>query len=106
MENVTLYPQWRQAVQDFVNSSFKPGDVVTHAWLEMAFGMDAVDADAQLSAAAFQQRQFEWLRNVDALKQELLTRYQILLVSVPGVGYRWVLAWRIARKMPQLLCAR
>lgn len=90
MEELSLFPQWRQAVKDFLDSGYKPGDVVTHAWLENAFGMDPVGSDAQLSAAAFQQRQFEWLRNVEAFKTELLERHQVLLVSVHGAGYRWV----------------
>ncbi|MFY4004883.1 hypothetical protein [Achromobacter denitrificans] len=90
MEEITLFPQWRQAVRDFIASGFKPGEVITHAWLERAFGMEPVDPDVQISAAAFQERQFEWLRNVEAFKSELLERHQVLLVSVHGAGYRWV----------------
>ncbi|MDH1299665.1 hypothetical protein [Achromobacter sp. GD03932] len=90
MEEVTLFPQWRQAVQDFFDAGFNPGHVITHAWLERAFGMEPVEPEAQISAAAFQERQFEWLRNVEAFKSELLERHQVLLVSVHGAGYRWV----------------
>lgn len=87
---VTLYPAWKQAVQDFLGAGFKPGDVVPHAWLAQHFGMPVLSDASTLSVAEFQDRQFTWLANIEALKAELLEVHQIFLVSVFGQGWRWV----------------
>ena len=87
---VTLYPAWKQAVQDFLDAGFKPGDVVPHAWLAQHFGMPVLCDASTLSVAEFQERQFTWLANIEALKSELLEVHQIFLVSVFGQGWRWV----------------
>lgn len=87
---VTLYPPWKQALQDFLGAGFKPGDVVPHAWLAEHFGMPLLTDASTLSVAEFQERQFTWLANIEALKSELLEVHQIFLVSVFGQGWRWV----------------
>lgn len=86
----TLYPAWKQAVQDFLAAGFNPGDVVPHAWLAEHFGMPLLTDASTLSVAEFQERQFTWLANIEALKSELLEVHQIFLVSVFGQGWRWV----------------
>ena len=42
MEDKTmmLFPQWKQAVQNFIDEGFKPGDVVTKEWLYENFGLE------------------------------------------------------------------
>jgi hypothetical protein len=85
-----LHPVWRQAVQDFLEADVEPGFVVQHKWLESHFGMDKLEDDASLTVAQFRERQFEWLRNLEAFKTELLEEHQICLVSVHGEGYRVV----------------
>ena len=87
---VTLFPEWRQAVKDFLAAGFKEGDIVPHAWLEQHFGMAALEEDKPLLPAAYNARNFSWLRNVDALRTELLEVHQIFLSSVIGQGYRLV----------------
>lgn len=87
---VTHYPPWRQALKDFLGAGFKPGDVVPHAWLAEHFGMPVLSDASTLSIAEFQDRQFTWLANIEALKSELLEQHQIFLVSVFGQGWRWV----------------
>lgn len=89
-DGVKLFPAWRQAVQDFIAAGFKAGDMVSHKWLEQAFGMKPLDATATLTAQAFQDRQFDWLQSIEAFKAELLQDHQILLSSVRGEGYRYV----------------
>lgn len=49
-----------------------------------------LDDAATLSIAQFQDRQFSWLANIEALKSELLEVHQIFLASVYGQGWRWV----------------
>lgn len=89
MSELTKYPLYRQAVQDFI-ADFQYGDVVSHAWLESHFGMPTADDSKQLTAEQFRERQFEWLANVEAFKSELLKDHQVCLQSVRGQGYRWV----------------
>lgn len=89
-QEIALYPAWRQAVQDFTEAGFVPGDVISHGWLAEHFGMPVLDDAAALTVAQYQARQFEWLENIEAMKKALLEQYQICLVSVPGHGWRWV----------------
>lgn len=87
---VTLYPAWKQAVEDFLSAGFKPGDVIPHEWLAQHFGMPPLAETSRLTAAQFQDRQFAWLANMEALKSELLEVHQIFLLSVQGEGWRWI----------------
>lgn len=86
----TLLPEWRQAVKDFLAAGFREGDIVPHTWLELHFGMAKLDEDEPLLPADWSARQFDWLRNVEALRAELLEQHQIFLSSVHGQGYRLV----------------
>lgn len=89
MSEVTRYPPWRQAVQDFI-AEFKYGDIVGHDWLESRFGIPGLEEGQELTADKFRERQFEWLANVEQFKTELLRDHQICLQSIRGKGYRWV----------------
>lgn len=86
---VTLYPRWRQAVEDFL-AEFAYGSLVPHGWLEVHFGMPGMDVKEKLTTAEFAKRQFEWLSNIEAFKAELLDEHRVCLQSVHGKGYRWV----------------
>lgn len=90
MEQLTLHPEWKQAVEDFLAAGFKQGDVVPHDWLEQHFGIDKLDDDKPLLPAEYSERQFAWLRNIEAFRSELLETHQIYLSSVHGEGYRIV----------------
>lgn len=89
-EELTLLPEWRQAVKDFLAAGFAEGDVVSHAWLEEHFGMAPVAEDAPMLPADWNKRQFAWLRNIEAFRSELLEQHQVFLDSVIGQGYRLV----------------
>lgn len=88
--DVTLFPQWRQAVKEFLDAGFVAGDVIPRAWLEAHFAMPELDEDRPLLPAAYNARQFVWLRNLEAFRGELLGRHQIYLSTVIGEGYRIV----------------
>ena len=88
--DLQLLPEWRQAVKDFLAAGFSEGDVVSHAWLEEHFRMVPVIEDAPMLPADWNKRQFAWLRNIEALRAELLEKHQIFLDSVIGQGYRLV----------------
>lgn len=89
VDDLQLFPRWRQAVRDFL-AEFEYGDTVSHDWLAEHFGMPTLDEAAQITPAEFRNRQFEWLASIDAFRQELLTQHQVCLQSVRGLGYRWV----------------
>ena len=90
MDNVSLYPEWKQAVEDFLSEHVADGEILTHAWLEQRFGMKPLGNDDVLTPSEYQDRQFTWLRNLDAFRDELLESHRIFLASVPGRGYRVV----------------
>ncbi|KPA87276.1 hypothetical protein PF66_06186 [Pseudomonas asplenii] len=89
MSEVTKYPGYKQAVEDFLRQ-FKYGDLVDHQWLEARFGMPSIADSKSLTVEEFRERQFEWLANVEAFKSDLLKLHQVCLQSVRGKGYRWV----------------
>lgn len=89
MSEVTKYPGYKQAVEDFLGQ-FKYGDLVDHKWLEERFGMPSIADTKSLTVDEFRERQFEWLANVEAFKSDLLKQHQVCLQSVRGKGYRWV----------------
>lgn len=90
MEDITLFPAWRQAVKDFTDAGISDGDILPHSWLEERFGMVQLDENEAMTPSEFQDRQFAWLRNLEAFRAELLEKHQIFLSSIPGRGYRVV----------------
>lgn len=87
---LSLHPRWKQAVVDFLEAGFKPGDVIPHTWLAEHFGMPVLDDASALTVTQYRERQFEWLASMELFKADLLERHQIFLRSVFGEGYRWV----------------
>jgi hypothetical protein len=88
MDEITVFPEWKQAVRDFLAAGFKEGDIVSKEWLERHFDMEPVGQ--RMTADEFQARQFAWLRNTDAFRTALLEQHQIALQTVAGDGYRIV----------------
>ena len=89
MDETKKTPSWKQAVDDFLDE-FHYGDLVDHKWLEGRFGMPSLGEAQRLTAEEFQERQFEWLGNVESFKAALLVDHQVCLQNVRGKGYRWV----------------
>lgn len=89
-EELQLLPEWRQAVKDFLASEFKQGDTIPKAWLEVHFGMTELHDGKPLLPNQWNARQFEWMRNMDAFRSELLDHHRIYLENVIGHGYRIV----------------
>lgn len=85
-----LSPPWKQAVREFVDANVPPGHVLPISWFEAHFGMEPLAEGATLTARAFRERQFTWLRYMDDFRRELLERHQICLVAVHGEGYKVV----------------
>jgi hypothetical protein len=86
-DDFALFPEWKQAVKDFVEANFAPGTTIDRQWFLQRFGMTE-SPDAQMSAEKHQELQFKWLRNMSATRDALLQQHQIALESVTGIGYR------------------
>lgn len=85
---IDLHPIWRQAIQDFIDAKFSPGDTVTHDWLYEHFRIDRPRPATPLEIA--QKAELQFLSSFKAFEECLLEDYQIALASVRGVGYKLV----------------
>ena len=83
-----LFPAWKQAVQDFIAEKFEPGDVVTHEWLFEKFGLEKIEPHTLKSKA--DQIQLAYMTQNQRFQELLLSEYKVLLVSQPGMGYKYV----------------
>lgn len=83
MENpVSLFPEWRQAVQDFLAMNPQPGFVLKREWLMNAFGIPApVTADDQKQAA------LRFLVCLEHFKTVLLEDHCIAFKTINSVGF-------------------
>ncbi len=88
--DLPLFPDWRQAVKEFLKANFKEGDLIPKDWLEKQFRMEELDDSKPMLPADWSARQFVWMRNMEAFRSELLERHQIYLSNVLGQGYRIV----------------
>jgi hypothetical protein len=82
---VSLFPIWKQAVQDFLSEGLQPGQMVTHQWLNEHFRLDEPK-----TVEDYKRHQFAFLQNMDAFRECLLEAYSIALRSRPGQGYEIV----------------
>ena len=67
-DDFSLFPEWKQAVRDFVASGFVPGSTIPHEWFLERFGMDDPVGN-RMTAEEYQERQFKWLRNMTSLRE-------------------------------------
>ena len=84
-----LSPPWKQAVEDFLTSGFKEGDIISHDWFFQAFGLP-LPTDDPMRPSELTRRELMFLSQFDPLRRTLLEDHQIDLVSERAVGYRWV----------------
>lgn len=82
MEEVKLYPPWRQAEADLLAQGLKDGSVIPMQWLRDAFGITeaATLADHDRNRMLFNSQ-------IGELKAGLLENHRIDLRLVEGVGY-------------------
>lgn len=89
MNEFTILPTWKQAVQNFLKE-FSYGDLVPLEWLESSFGIPNLSESQRMTPDEYRNRQFEWLASIEAFKDCLLKDHQVCLQSVRGKGYRWI----------------
>jgi hypothetical protein len=97
----TLHPLWKQVTQDILQG-YQYGDFVEHEWLFEQLKIERPKVGTQ---EQFQKVQFQFLNDVESIKEELLTEHQIYLDNSRGKGYRVVnpndqsdVAWGKLRK--------
>lgn len=81
---VSLFPQWRQAVEN-ASDSYTYGDVIPHEWLIDHFGLEKPKhgTDEQ-----FKKYQFDFLEAMEGFKNAMLVEHHMALENVRGRGYR------------------
>lgn len=87
-DDLTLYPEWKQALKEFIAAGFAPGETVPHEWFIERFGLASLPE--KVTVKEYQDRQFKLLQSMDSLRTALLEQHCIALENVTGVGYRIV----------------
>lgn len=83
MDDVLLYPAWKQAKKDLrVRGLLDAGAVISKEVLTGMLGIREATTIEQ-----YQRNQFEFLRGFDALRTSLLEDDNVMLRAVPGIGY-------------------
>lgn len=77
MLDTLKYPEYVQAVEDFLAAKPVEGEIVTHEWLD-----EHLDLEPQKPGYALRK-----LNRVQGFKKELLTKYHIDLKNILGQGY-------------------
>lgn len=83
MPAITLYPRWKQAVQDIVDGGLLPGRVLTTQDL-----MSLLCIDEPTNIEEYQKAQLAFLNTFYKVKDELLTSHLVDLETLPGIGYK------------------
>tara|TARA_Y100000310_G_scaffold339623_1_gene432867 strand:- start:2379 stop:2888 length:510 start_codon:yes stop_codon:yes gene_type:complete len=87
-ENVILFPAWKQAVENFLDEGFKPGDLITKDWLYKNFGLEEIKPETPTGKA--DQIRLAYLTCLENLKAILLSEHKALLINKRSIGYIYV----------------
>ena len=85
---VTLYPVWKQAVQEFL-AEFAPGEIVPHEWLWAHFGLEAAPTP-QTPLEEAKRKQIRYMKASHGFRETLLHEHDILLVAKSGAGLQYI----------------
>lgn len=85
MSEIKLFPSWKQAAKELIDAGLEPGKIIAKADLERLFGIEPAQ-----SITEFERNKMLWLRNMTELRDSLLRDHCVMLMSVPGIGYRVV----------------
>lgn len=89
MDDLPLYPIWRDVLRRWPEYGFTWGDVIPHEWFFDAFELPKIDPE-RMTVKQAQTIELKMLGYREAFMQALLTERRMYLVSVPGVGYEIV----------------
>jgi hypothetical protein len=88
IDNIEIYPAWRQAIENFKKAGFKCGDLLEYKWLYAQFHIVLPDPD--MTYSVFCKGNLEFLNSWKMFESALLEEYKIALKNVRGVGYEIV----------------
>lgn len=86
MSEVTYLPAWRNAVATLFGGKYTYGQIVSHDELLTAF--DLPKPVGKITTEEYEHWRLAVLSQQDALSEWLLEERNMLLVNVPGQGYR------------------
>lgn len=85
MDEVTLFPAWKQAMVDFMATQPKPGDLLSVKWLNTAFDLsDPVTAKEQ------REHQIAWMTQFNPFRDALLEKHKVCLKALYNGSYEVV----------------
>ena len=79
--NIKKSPIWKQAVQDFHDLGFKPGDTLTREWLMAHF-----ELDEPTTIEEYRRFELRFLSHFEAFRQSLLEDHCTDLRNIWGTG--------------------
>lgn len=77
MGETTLFPDYKQAIDDFLSEGFLPGQVISHEWIDDHLRLNSSDP------------LYAWQRfgRICQFKATLMEEHKIHLRSIRGIGY-------------------
>lgn len=84
MEELSLYPLWKQSVKIFLESMSSPGTIITEEWRCEHFG---IKKPAYGTPDEFKDYQFKMLAAFEGFRRELLENHMIHLKAAGGGNY-------------------
>jgi hypothetical protein len=85
METITLYPLWKQAVENFLALPHAPGAIIKKSWLADEFGLKAPET-------AQEQKDFEieFMRSFNQFRDSILKGHNVCLKTLYNGAYEVV----------------
>jgi hypothetical protein len=81
IEDLELYPPWKEALRTFVRAGFTYGDLIPREWFAEAFGLTPPDESRRYTHKELQDYDLALLQNMTAFKEALLQQEQMDLIS-------------------------
>lgn len=83
MDNVSLYPEWKQVVRDILDN-FTYGDALTKQWLKPRLGVVIPEVG---TSEVILRAQLLYMQAMGSVKNALLEDHNMYLLTKPGLGF-------------------
>lgn len=81
IEEVELYPPWKEALRTFQCAQYTYGDLIGRDWFARAFGLTPFDPNQRYTWKEVQTYDLAFLQNMTSFREALLETHQMDLVS-------------------------
>lgn len=88
IEDLEVYPAWREALRRWPTSGYAWGDQIPHAWFYEAFNLEPIHDGMTVKQA--ETIRLKFLGQFESFRRALLEDHRMDLVSVRGYGYEIV----------------